>query len=326
MTASPEDRHLDADGLTEYLQAGAPALVTIDGTPQLTLVIEPSTPRIAIRSPYDGADLPDLSHYRHLALTVGTAAGHDWVEFGVSGDADLLQAYPVLRAVADHVQLEGDDVGTAVREVLRAYHQIMSSLGRLTEHQETGLVGELVVLNHLITTIGERAAIESWRGPLGEEHDFGLADIDVEVKTTLAEQRAHRISSLTQLVPNPDRPLWLVSVQLTVGGVAAQSLSQRVLTVADGLSSNELRHAFMAKVEHLGWVPTQGDLYTRRFIIRGEILTYAVGLTFPAITPAHLVQGRVPLDRIRGLSYVLVLDGLPPDSPPETIERIGARP
>lgn len=326
MTTSPDERHLDPDGLAEYLQAGVPALVPIDGTPPMVLVIEPGNHRIAIRVPYGGADLPDLSHYRHLALTVGTSAGQDWVEFGVSGGADLVEAYPVLRSVADRVQLGGEDVGTAVREVLHVYHQMLSSLGRLTEQQEIGLVGELLVLDHLIGTIGERAALASWRGPLVEEHDFGLDDIDVEVKSTLSEERAHRISSLTQLVANPGRALWLVSVQLTIGGLAGRTLSQRIDSIAGRLTSGDVRGLFTATLEHIGWTQSQSDLYTRRFATRGRILAYHVGPDFPAVTPGRLSDGGVPLDRIRALSYVLVLEGLDSNTPPAPIDGIGASP
>jgi hypothetical protein len=308
----------------EYLQAGAAALVPIDGSPTLTLVIEPADYRIAIRAPYDGADLPDLSHYRHLGLSVGTSAGGDWLEFGVSGGADLLDAYPVLRSVADRVQLGGTSVGTAVREVLQRYHQMLSSLGRLTEQQEVGLVGELLVLDHMIDVLGERAAIASWRGPLAEEHDFGLEDIDVEVKTTLSEERAHRISSLTQLVANPDRGLWLVSVQLTLGGLAGRTLSQRIDAMVSALMSTEIRDLFISTLDRIGWTAAQSDLYTRRFATRGHILTYHVGPEFPAVTPARLSVGGVPLDRIRALTYILVLEGLEADSPPPPLNGIGA--
>jgi hypothetical protein len=324
LTTSPDERHLDPDGLAEYLLAAVPALVPIDGTPLLTLVIEPSDRRIAIRAPYGGADLPDLSHYRHLGLSVGTSAGEDWVEFGVSGGADLVEAYPVLRSVADRVQLGGEDVGTAIREVLTVYHQMLSSLGRLTEQQEIGLVGELLLLDHLIGTIGDRAAIASWRGPLVEEHDFGLEDIDVEVKATLSEERAHRISSLTQLVANPERALWLVSVQLTLGGLAGRTLSQRVDAIAGRLTSGHARELFIATLEHIGWTQPQSALYTRRFATRGRVLSYRIGSDFPAVTPGRLSDGGVPLDRIRALSYILVLEGLDPDTPPPPIDGIGA--
>jgi hypothetical protein len=323
VTATPERRHLDADGLVEYLRAGVPALVPINGDPVLALVVEPSIPRVAVRAPFDGGELPELKHYRHLDLVVGSAHGAEWVEFGVSGDVDLLEAYPVLRSVADRVQLEGESVGTAVREVLRAHHQILSSLGRLNEQQELGLVGELLVLRRLIATIGEKSAVASWRGPLSEEHDFGLTEIDVEVKTTLSEQRAHRISSLTQLVPNPNRALWLVSVQMTLGGVVARTLSERVELISDLLTSRELTDVFMTTVGRIGWVPAQSELYTRRFALRGAVQAYEVRADFPAITPQQLVQGRVPLDRIRDLSYILVLDGLTPDNPPHSITHIG---
>ena len=323
MIDRPDIRHLEPASLSEYLAAGAPALVPIDGSPSVVLVIEPGDERLAIRAPYDGGDLPDLARYRHLDLDVGTDGGEDWVEFSVSGGANLLEAYPVLRSVADRVQLDGYNVGAAVIEVLGIYHQMLSALGRLTDEQEIGLAGELLVLTQLIRNIGSDAALVAWRGPASEEHDFGLAEIDVEVKTTLSEQRAHRISSVTQLEPNPQRELWLASVQLTTGGQSGRTLPQMIDALWTSLSTAASRSRFTATLDALGWTASQSELYTRSFSRRGTILTFMVGPEFPAITQARLAQGGVPIERIRSLSYILSLVGLSGDEPPPALAGIG---
>ena len=319
------DRHLSWPNLLEYLNAGAPAMVRISGTPGVDLVIEPAEQRVAIRGPWPGTgDVPDLASYRHLDTRVGTDVSGDWVEFVVSGRSVLQEAYPVLTAIADRVQLHGDGMGAAIRGVLDSYRRLLSSLGRLSEQQELGLYGELLVLNHLMGSVGEDKAVASWRGPMHEEHDFGLEGFDIEVKTTLSEDRNHRISSLTQLEPSPDRNLWLVSLQLTTHGVGGTTLPRSIQEMMDAMLSLAARLIFVERLTDAGWDPSHSHLYTRQFTLRSEVLTFEVTSEFPAITAHHLQSAGLPIERFSHVSYILSTSGLVPDSPPAELQGIGA--
>ena len=317
MSAPSDDRHLSWANLSGYLDVGAPAIVPIDGAPPVDLIIEPAEQRIAVRGPWpDTGQVPDLAPYRHLNTRVGTGPSGDWVEFAVSGRSVLQEAYPVLVAVADRVQLHGDRMGAAIERVLSSYHELLSSLGRLTQHRELGLHGELLVLDHLIGSVGEGTAVGSWRGPASEEHDFGFGYLDMEVKTTLSEDRSHRISSLTQMEPSHERDLWLVSVQLTTSGVGGSTLPELIDHITVRLSVPALRGLFADKLADLGWDPAHRHLYDRRFALRGEMLPFRVTPEFPAITARRLHVAGFPIERFSHVSYVLHIAGLPSDSPP----------
>ena len=325
MTEATDDRHLTWPNLLEYLDAGAPAIVRIAGAPRVDLVIEPDEERIALRGPWpEAGDIPDLAGYRHLGTRVGTDPSGDWVEFAVYGRYVLREAYPMLVAVADHVQLHGDGMGTAIGRVLSTYRELLSSLGRLSEHQELGLFGELIVLNHLIGSIGEHWAVDSWRGPVREEHDFGLGDFDVEVKTTLSEDRSHRISTLTQLQPSPARGLWLVSVQLTTRGVGGATLAELIEQTANRLSDPLLKARFADRLTGVGWDLEQAHLYVRRFAQRGAVQAFRITDEFPAITANRLGSAGLPIERFSQVSYVLHTAGLLPDTPPIELEGLAA--
>lgn len=324
MTTAPGDRHLSWPNLREYLDAGAPAIVRIAGTPEVDLVIEPDEQRIALRGPWPTTgDVPDLVQYRHLDTRVGTSAAGDWVEFAVAGRGVLLEAYPMLLAVADHVQLRGADMGTAIGHVLASYRELLSSLGRLSDDQELGLFGELLVLDRLIGSIGARRAVDSWRGPTREEHDFGLGDFDIEVKTTLTEDRSHHISSMTQLEPSPARSLWLVSVQLTTRGIDGITLPESIDRTMTRLPEPAIRARFADRLTAVGWDPSHGHLYVRRFIPRGEVLAFRVTEEFPAITAQRLRSTGLPIERFSRVSYILHTAGLPPDTPPDELRGLG---
>ena len=324
MTGAIGDRHLNWLNLLEYLEAGAPAVVRIVGPPDVDLVIEPAEQRVAVRGPWSAAsDVPELGQYRHLDTQVGTDATGDWVEFGVSGRWVLREAYPMLVAVADYVQLHGDAMGTAIRRVLASYRELLSALGRLSEHQELGLYGELLVLDHLIGSIGEHRAVDAWRGPTREEHDFGLGDLDLEIKTTLSADRSHRISSLTQLEPSPGRDLWLVSVQLTTRGVGGTTLPELIAQVTNRLSIPAVQTRFTERLAGVGWDAAHSHLYNRQFVQRSRVCVFKVTQEFPAITARRLGSAGFPIERFSDVSYILHTAGLPPNSPPIEIEGLG---
>jgi hypothetical protein len=71
--------------------------------------------------------------------------------------------------------------------------------GRLSLHQQRGLLGELIVLQKLLGHSLE--AIQAWRGPLRELHDFISDTLHLEVKTTNRQPPSVRISHISQVAP-----------------------------------------------------------------------------------------------------------------------------
>lgn len=306
---TPDERHLRSDGLREYLAAGKPARVTIAGDPPVWLVIDPMDERLALRTEWVSGDLPSLDAYRHLSFVTGFADGVHYAEFTVRGNAVLLEAYPALCAVADRVQFDGASLNAAVTEVLAGYHELLRGLGRLSDEEEVGLFGELLVLGGLTADLGTSTALASWQGPFGEEHDFSLQSDDIEVKSTTSEVRRHWIGSSTQLLPTPARPLWLLSIQLTAAGLGGKNLAEMVGAARDSCTGDaliRLDEAFL----RAGWSDIHAPLYRRRFRLRTEPLFFAVDSSFPAITLEHLKRAEVPVERIAAIRYLLDLTGL----------------
>ena len=216
-------------------------------------------------------------------------------------------------------------VDAEVSPVVKEYDHADRWPAELVEQmQELGLFGELLVLNHLIGSISEHRAVDSWRGPAREEHDFGLGDFDIEVKTTLSEDRSHRISTLTQLQPSPARGLWLVSVQLMTRGVGGTTLAESIEQTANRLSDPLLRARFADRLTGVGWDPEQAHLYVRRFAQRGAVLAFGITDEFPAITAHRLGSAGFPIERFSHVSYVLHTAGLLPDAPPTELEGLAA--
>lgn len=317
-------RHLSRDGLADYLAAGAPAVIKIDGDPVLYLVIEPALHRLALRTPLPRKSVPDLSTYRHVSAVAIHWNDRQWFELRIDGRM-LLDAYPVLCSIADRVQMHRIDVGPAVTDALASLKELLSSYGRLSEEQETGLFGELLVLHHFIQDGSVPYPIRSWRGSAREEHDFDIGADDVEVKSTASENRHHWIGDINQLKATLGRRLWLASIQLTGAGVGGHSLPDlidaiRAITPRDP-SAQELRR----KLDAAGWRDEAAPLYTRRFRLRCPPAVFEVDTTFPALTPTLLAAAGVDCGRFVRVNYMINLDGLPAaPAPPEPLRRLGS--
>ncbi|MBK8541817.1 MAG: PD-(D/E)XK motif protein [Ardenticatenia bacterium] len=306
---------MSRSGLNEYLKANVPAVLGIGDTPVAHLVIDPPAGTIAVRFRQIQSSLPDVSAYRHFEASHVARDGATWCELKVVAESDLLEAYPVLCAVVDRVQLDGLSFHDAVVDALDTYRHLFAGLGRMSEAEEIGLVGETLTVMHLIRRIGAVHAIAAWRGPTAEEHDFGLAGFDLEVKTTTAERPRHWIGDLRQLVPSETRSLWLLSIQVTTGGLGTETLPSmidRLRTLVTGEPTSRLE----SLLHDAGWREQQRALYRRSFRLRNRPAAYEVNSSFPAITDATLSAAGLQTKLFPQVRYMIDLSDRPADDPP----------
>lgn len=301
-------RHEPLSAVQYHLAERIPAAITLPGAPAITLRINPQGPSLGIRTDAAGPE-PDVTGYRNLqieSLVEGAQVVQEMTVFLQGNEAEV---YPWLCAIADRIQLEGESFAEAVQTALRSLGGILALRQGLAHRQRVGLFGELVVLLALADASSSAAAINAWRGPLGEEHDFGTSEADLEVKTTENECRIHMISGPTQLVPTLGRPLYLVSIQITAApaGVGV-SLPQLVAYVRDVFAAES------SQVERLlteaGYREVDGVLYTSRWTLRSVPASFEVTSEFPAISQG-LLDSHVPsAERLSSIFYRVDVTGL----------------
>lgn len=308
-TSESSQRHLSRDGLSEYLRSGAPSVVKIDGNPAVYLVIEPLLKRLVLRTPLTGKPVPDLATYQHISAEAIYWNDAQWVELRIEGEM-ITDAYPVLCSIADRIQLQSLDFRTAVTGALSSLHELLAGAQRLSEQQEIGLFGELLLVKHLLGTMATAEAMASWRGPEGEEHDISLSDGDVEVKSTTAEERCHWIGDVRQLEPTIGRRLWLLSIQLTEAGVGGSSLSDLIDELRALLAAGTSLEEFERKLDAVGWRDDTANLYVRRLRLRSKPECYEIDGDFPAITPQRLAAAGLDQSRFVQIRYMIDLNGL----------------
>jgi hypothetical protein len=80
-----------------------------------------------------------------------------------------------------------------------------------------GLIGELHFIDEWLD--GSSLDYRCWSGPSGDSKDFRGPNLDVEVKVSgsKAGPLVHKISSINQLQPHEERPLYLFSLRVSLG-------------------------------------------------------------------------------------------------------------
>lgn len=306
-----QDRHLSRTSLQQYFDAGASSIVVLNGMPVVYLAVDPKVPQLSLRVPRDGGALPNLDRYDALSAAESHWEGRHWYELSVVGPI-VHEALPLLSDVSDRIQLEGQAFSGAVTSALMSFRDLLAGVSRMSRHEEVGLLGELLVLEHLLALLPEREAVAAWRGWDAAEHDFDLGDADLEVKTTTSERRRHRISSATQLVPSSGRDLWLISLQVTAASeqaTDATGLTDLVRRLAGSIEEDEVRSDLFARLRRAHWTEETASAYSDRFRLRTKPAHFFVDDAFPSITPAKLERLGLGAEVVE-LSYMLDLSGL----------------
>lgn len=164
---------------------------------------------------------------------------------------------------------------------------------RMTDQEETGLAGELLLLEGTLAPTADIAmALDAWQGPLGGLHDFRHGSAALEVKATASPRNTIRVTSFDQLDDTGLSALFLAVVRL--GTTAGRTLPELVdgvrALVRAGAPTHE--HALDERLLSAGYVSAHAPLYTRRFTSEA-IRFWRVGTGFPRLIRSAVPEGVV---------------------------------
>lgn len=316
-----ETRVMTPETLERYMRASLTTRHPLSHAPTCELFINPGECSLVLRTPATSS-YPEVGAYDRLRFDLVEEPGYEglWFELAVDADGMAYEAYSLIMSVVDQLEA-GQPLKNALDDALAGFRELLSKHKKMSDEQEIGLFGELGLFSHLISTLGEEPAIAAWLGPENEEHDFVLPGYDVEVKTTRTEARVHMISSPTQLARSPERPLYLVSIQMTGAGAAnmGETLPERVTRVRNQV--NRSRRVFDERLRSMGWDDrTAEDLYTRKYIPRSEPRAYVVDEAFPSITPDGIAALLAKPELVVGLVYRIDMTNLEACLPPTELK------
>ena len=174
---------------------------------------------------------------------------------------------------------------------IRAWQNFMDreNVGVLSAEAETGLFGELIILDTLLVS-GMPAidAVNAWDGPINGIRDFLIGTGAIEVKTTASQGSfLAKISSLEQMDSSSVQPLYLVGVR-----VALHDSGTTLIAFADSLrsrfiSDSSAQSIYENRLIQAGLIKAHADSYTRRFI-HSSTVTFHVNEEFPRLTASNV--------------------------------------
>jgi hypothetical protein len=207
-------------------------------------------------------------------------------------DADLNARFGV---VADELMraVEADPDRSAaelVADVLARWRRLVATKPQhLSEAEIAGLWGELSVLEDLVAL--DTTAVNAWRGPFKEPHDFRRDQRAIEVKSRIeGPGQFVTINGVEQMaVPaNGTLHLWQCKLAASGSGRTLLQLFDSIIArchldelVRDGLEAAGISRERFVQYDHA------------RFL-RTSVSAYAVTAEFPRITLASFADGLLP--------------------------------
>jgi hypothetical protein len=277
----------------------------------LTLALDPAASALWLIWPAGEGLLPSVGTTTVLEAAALDIGGERHFRLGARSPTLLREVFYFLSGIVHRAESTGESLIDAIQDELAAWEALLSQPPMLDRNLRTGLLGELWVLWSVFRDLGVDA-IESWTGPLSEQHDFRLAEEDLEVKTTLSTSREHTISGVGQLVADGCRPLSVISVQLKpAGNGPGVSLNEAVEKFRVRLAGDHSALAnFNRKIASAGYRHVESD--RERYCLRSRPQKIPVDELFPRLTAEDLssIVGADRMQRICKVIYTVNLDGL----------------
>ena len=319
MTAEGKaQRRLGQASLFEHWDSRVPVVVVLKGSPDLRLRIDQPQGRLALTAPWAPDSAPPVNRMAHVRVEKTVEEGATQLMISVDTDRGTLpDGYAMLMTIADRIQDKGADPLVALEESLTVWSSILERRGRMDSRAEVGLFGELLIMRGLLSI--DPGAYAAWRGGVGEEHDFGFGEADVEVKTTSGERRHHWVNGLGQLLGTGDIPLWLLSLQVTLGGDDQGCSLPALIDEVREMVDDQGRELVEQNLAGAGWNEKQRDLYVERRRLRSKPLLLRVDDGFPRLTSKLLSEAAIDTALLRQVDYQIDLTDQPASPQPPAL-------
>ncbi len=210
---------------------------------------------------------------------------------------DLTCLVPDLESVFSEVTAQilarieaGQACVAAAQTTILDFRRLLLRSSSVAPSKIVGLIGELFVLSRLLDRSPN--AWRTWRGPIGDRHDFRSGDHSLEVKTSSRASQSITVSSIDQFSAPTGGSLHLLHLVLeqTPGGLLTVSaLGQAVLDKANGPDRviDCLAAIGCTDVNSASWNSVA-------FRLEAEQL-YEIENGFPRLIPSMILGGSLPV-------------------------------
>ena len=303
-------RHTPLSVFLRHIEENFPVSYGIGGDPSCRIEVRPAERQVDLLVLND-LSAPHTTGLRNLESLRVLNGSDNWNCLRFSWSHTPIESYIFACLLVDRILDQGDSLATATEVALAGMRDLLRKEAALTREQEVGLLGELLVLDALVDQFGVSDAIDAWIGVNSEEHDFGMSDIDFEVKTTTAEHQTHWISSSMQLMAVAGRDLRLISIQVTPRILgSALTLPDLVERIAAKIGDRTAQ--YWRKLEAVGYLKEDEELYQTKWALRKDISEFQINREFPKITPNELEKIGVNGTEVPEVKYRISLEGKTP--------------
>jgi hypothetical protein len=319
--------HPTWEEMRSLLESGPPTIHLIDGTPTVSILLDPTARVMGFRAPLQDLGFTPGAPLAEIQPEKKTVDGVATLDLVVRNPSLFPYFFSFVLSLADMIQVDKIPVAQAVDRALDQWRSLFRRVAMLSDEEQTGLAGELWMLERL-ASVWPNFALQAWIGPAGEAHDFRIANQEFEVKATRSERRIHVITSLGQLVPSPGHELFVLSLQFAAGGAGGgESLFDKVVRLQNQFDAVGLGPTFEALLlGRYGINPITLEYYRERIQLRSEPRLVPVSVDFPCIRPEDIQGiGKPGMERVLDVRYRLDLTGLGfSDGSPEFLATIPA--
>jgi hypothetical protein len=312
----------------QYVRSGIPHAIVVRSDPQVAIFIDQFASRLGLR--FRRRDEPAWAGANPLVevrIAEVAADGDRFLEMWTDSRELFRNFYDLAGEVVTDVVVRGIDPVTALAAAVDCWEALLARPSLLSEEAQTGLFGELWLLDRVLSAQGP-AALDAWVGPEGHAHDFRLGEAEFEVKTTSGPRRVHTINGTGQLQPSAGSRLFLLSLRLTDAGAGGHTLTEMVATVRDRLGSDgERRAKFYDKLGVVHYRDEDAAHYPRRRKLRAAAALIEVMDGVPRLTDEALaaVDPRFAPERLGQITYDIDVEKLGfEDGSPEFLQVLPA--
>ena len=196
-----------------------------------------------------------------------------------------------IKQLYEDLMLNFDPANTdeSVWAVINDYSDLLkkAKTERLSNEEEVGLVGELIVLHNLMSNGHGSNELDYWKGPSGGLHDFVREDTwEIEVKTSLNPNPVAKVHPIEQLEPI-SVPFHLVVVKLKSDKTKGTSLPEWIDLITQKLTSAKNKKALIDILLEAGYKGEHRSKYTRKFVF-DEAERYKIDKSTQTLCPINI--------------------------------------
>ncbi len=164
--------------------------------------------------------------------------------------------------------------------------------GVLSFENQKGLLGELLYLEELLSSMACTEAVNAWCGPEGSDQDFVMANTWTEIKTVALAATTVKISSLQQLDQEIDGILKVYILEKSTEGPGRVTLPDVVSRVKSALAEEpQVLDRFEMKLFKYGYRQAEENEYRKNWFRLVESREFTVTNGFPKLTRENIPSG-----------------------------------